>query len=154
MKNTKAKLLAAVLLCIFSVTTYLYASTMANPDAVTGYWFTENNKAKIHIYKNGEKYFGKIVWLKNPNEENGQPKLDKNNPDNKLRTRPIVGLLLLRNFKHAGGNTWEDGNIYDPESGKDYSCNMTLVNANTLEVRGYVGISLLGRTQTWTRTSK
>jgi uncharacterized protein (DUF2147 family) len=152
MKLISTRLLATILLCIFSVTTYLYSSSMSNPDDIVGYWFTENNKAKIQIYKSNEKYFGKIVWLKNPNEENGKPKLDKNNPDKKQCSRPIVGLALLRNFKHAGGNSWEDGKIYDPESGKDYSCNMTLINQNTLEVRGYVGISLLGRTQTWTRT--
>jgi uncharacterized protein (DUF2147 family) len=152
MKIIKAGILSFISLLILAVTSYLYAASLTHPDAIAGYWFTENNKAKIQVYKSGEKYFGKIVWLKNPNEENGQPKLDKNNPDKKLRSRPIVGLLLLRNFEHAGGNLWEDGDIYDPESGNDYSCNMKLINQNTLEVRGYVGISLLGRTQTWTRT--
>ncbi|MGZ5243387.1 MAG: DUF2147 domain-containing protein [Bacteroidia bacterium] len=151
MKITKMNIFLLILLSIFSAATFLYAKPAENPDATAGYWFTENNKAKIQIYRSGEKYYGKIVWLKNPNQENGQPKLDKNNPDKSLRNRPIVGLKLLRNFIHAGGNSWEDGEIYDPESGNDYSCKLSLINHNTLEVRGYLGISLLGRTQKWTR---
>ncbi len=136
---------------VFAACNSVYGKPAANPDAVVGYWLTEGGKAKIQIYKNGEKYFGKIVWVEKPNDENGKPKLDRNNPDKNLRNRPIVGLLLLRNFKHAGKNVWDGGNIYDPESGKDYSCTMTLLSENKLEVRGYVGISLLGRSQTWTR---
>ncbi|RYZ99108.1 MAG: DUF2147 domain-containing protein [Sphingobacteriaceae bacterium] len=141
------------LFCIFliSIAAFSYAFAAGNPDAVVGNWLTEGGKAKIYIYKNGNKYFGKIAWVEKPNDPNGHPKLDKNNPDKALRNKPIVGLVLLRNFEYTGKNVWENGNIYDPESGKDYSCTMTLLDANKLEVRGYIGISLLGRSQTWTR---
>jgi len=120
-------------------------------DAALGTWVTGSGKGHVEIYKEGGKYFGKIVWLKEPNNEQGTPKVDKNNPDAKLRSQPILGLINLRNFTYAGDNQWEDGKVYDPEKGKDYSCQMTLVDPNTLEVRGYIGISLIGRTDTWKR---
>ena len=120
-------------------------------DAVLGTWVTGSGKGHVEIYKQGNKYFGKIVWLQEPNTEQGTPKVDKNNPDAKLRTQPILGLVNLRDFTFEGDNEWEDGKVYDPEKGKDYSCQMTLTDPNTLEVRGYIGISLIGRTDTWKR---
>lgn len=120
-------------------------------DAVLGTWVTGTGKGRVDIYKQGGKYFGKIVWLKEPNNEQGTPKVDKNNPDASQRNQPILGLVNLRDFEYAGDNVWEDGQVYDPEKGKDYSCKMTLIDPNTLEVRGYIGISLIGRTDTWKR---
>jgi uncharacterized protein (DUF2147 family) len=92
------------------------------------------------------------VWLKNPND-NGKPKVDKNNPDNSKRNQSVVGLLILKEFKFDGDDEWEDGDIYDPESGKTYSCYLSLKDKHNLKVRGYVGISLFGRTEVWTRTN-
>jgi uncharacterized protein (DUF2147 family) len=120
-------------------------------DAVLGTWVTGSGDGHVEIYKQGNKYFGKIVWLKEPNSEQGTPKVDKNNPDVKLRTQPILGMVNLRDFEYDGDNEWEDGQVYDPKKGKDYSCQMTLTDPNTLEVRGYIGISLIGRTDTWKR---
>lgn len=62
-----------------------------------------------------------------------------------------MNMPLMYNFKYEGGNVWGDGKIYNPEDGKEYNCKMTLKDPNTLEVRGYVGISLFGKNQTWTR---
>jgi uncharacterized protein (DUF2147 family) len=81
----------------------------------------------------------------------GKPKMDRNNPSPDLRTRPLVGLQLMEGFRHKGDHAWEDGKIYDPESGKLYRCKMTLSSPQRLEVRGFIGISLIGRTSTWTR---
>ena len=120
-------------------------------DAVLGTWVTGSGKGHVEIYKQGDQYFGKLVWIKEPMTEQGTPKLDKNNPDAKLRNQPLMGLVNLRNFKYGGDNEWEDGRVYDPEKGKDYSCQMTLTDPNTLEVRGYIGISLIGRTDIWKR---
>ncbi|MEZ4903344.1 MAG: DUF2147 domain-containing protein [Spirosomataceae bacterium] len=80
-----------------------------------------------------------------------KPKLDKNNPDTQKKTLPILGLVNLKDFKYDGDNLWENGKIYDPENGKEYSCKMRLINQNQLDVRGYIGISLMGRTDSWTR---
>ncbi|SDK20556.1 Uncharacterized conserved protein, DUF2147 family [Catalinimonas alkaloidigena] len=122
-----------------------------NPDAVVGIWKVGSGDAHVQIYKEGSEYFGKIVWLKEPNDENGKPKVDKNNPEEGKRNDPVLGMQMLRHFEYDEDNVWEDGEIYDPKSGKLYSCKMTLVKPNVLEVRGYIGISLIGRTDTWTR---
>ncbi|MDJ1468744.1 DUF2147 domain-containing protein [Cytophagaceae bacterium DM2B3-1] len=119
------------------------------PDAVVGTWFT--GKGRVQIYKQGDKYYGKIVWLAEPNDKEGKPKADKKNPDEKKRTQPILGLVNLRDFTYDEDNVWEDGRIYNPEEGKDYSCKMTLKDPDTLEVRGFVGISLIGKTVVWKR---
>ena len=122
-------------------------------DDIVGYWLTSGkNPAKIQIFKTGNKYNGKIVWLTNP-MENGKPKLDNKNPDTKKRQQPIVGMTILTNFIFDGKDEWEDGKIYDPESGNTYSCNMELNGRNKLKVRGYIGLSLFGRTEVWTRTT-
>ena len=120
-------------------------------DAILGKWLSGTGKAHIEIYKDGSKYFGKIVWLKTPLTPEGKPKLDIKNPQEGLRDRPLLGLVNLSNFAAAEDATYEDGKIYDPETGKTYSCVMTLKEANTLAVRGYIGISLIGRTDTWQR---
>lgn len=127
-------------------------------DAVLGSWLTADGKAKVEIVKHGEVYDGSIVWLKEPDYPaddkqgmGGKTKVDRENPDKALQTRPIVGLPLISGFKYAGDNVWSDGHIYDPESGKLYSCKMTLMMDGSLKVRGYVGISLFGRTEIWTK---
>lgn len=130
----------------------VFSSFSSGADSVAGLWLTQDGKAKIQIFKEGDHYSGRIVWLLHPNMPDGQPKLDFHNPDEKLRTRPIMGLKLLQNFKYQGNNIWDDGEVYDPTGGKTYSCKMTLIDANKLEVRGYIGFSLFGRTETWTRT--
>jgi uncharacterized protein (DUF2147 family) len=113
-------------------------------DAVLGEWLAESKDGKVLIYKQGEKYFGKISWGKDGDKK------DVNNPEEKLRTQAIIGLVILKGFEFTG-KAWEDGTIYDPKSGKTYSSTIKMKKPNELEIRGYVGISLLGRTTTWTR---
>ncbi|RKD14465.1 SIGNAL peptide protein [Pelobium manganitolerans] len=126
------------------------ASFAQSADAIVGKWLNKDGDAHIQIYKSGNRYNGKLVWLKNPNNENGKAKTDINNPDANLRGRALLGLELLRGFTYNDG-TWEDGTIYDPKSGKTYSCKMSLKSKDALNVRGYIGISLIGRTDVWTR---
>jgi len=120
-------------------------------DAILGKWINPSGEGQIQIYKKGNLFFGKLAWIKEPDDKaTGKPKLDVNNPDKSLQTRPILGLELLKNFKFDGDDVYEDGTIYDPKSGKTYSCKMTL-NGNKLKIRGFIGISLLGRSEVWTR---
>jgi uncharacterized protein (DUF2147 family) len=127
------------------------AAQASGADAFTGTWQTPKAKVKIFKATNG-KYYGNIVALNEPNDANGKPKKDIHNPDPKLRDRGLIGLQILRGFKYDGNNVWEDGRIYNPEDGKDYSCKITLKDGGkTLEVRGYIGISLIGKTQIWKR---
>ncbi len=119
-------------------------------DAILGQWANPNRQDHILIYKRGNKYFGKLDWIKVPNDEQGKPKTDKNNPDKALQSRPDLGLELLKDFTFDGEKVYEDGTIYDPKSGKTYSCKMTL-DGNNLKIRGYVVFSLFGRSEVWTR---
>ena len=120
-------------------------------DKVLGKWLNEEKDAKVEIYKQGDKYFGKIIWLKTPNREDGTPKLDDENPDEKLQSRPIQGLLMLTDFVFDGDDEWEDGEIYDPKSGKTYSCYMELEEPTKLMIKGYIGVKWIGRTTYWTK---
>jgi len=142
-----------VLLLAVSLVVSILLLAQVKTDDIVGVWLTSGKEpAKIQIYKSGQKYYGKIVWLKNP-LNNGKPRFDANNPDKSKRNQPIIGLNILWGFEFDGDDEWTNGKIYDPESGKTYSCILSLKNNATLKVRGYVGLSLLGRTETWTRTS-
>ncbi len=143
-----------LLLNIYLALALLYPSHVHNKgDEIVGTWYTSTKNAKVSIFKTGNMFYGKIIWLKNPNEDDNKPKVDKNNPDEKLRSRHISGMLILKSFEfNTSDNNWQNGEIYDPKNGKTYSCKLTLSNQNTLEVRGFIGISLIGRTEIWTRT--
>jgi uncharacterized protein (DUF2147 family) len=128
----------------------VFAQTGASADGITGTWMVQDGSAKVKIEKMNGKFVGKIVWLKDPiDKATGKPILDAKNPDKSLRARPQMGLPLLCNFDYDGDNVWTSGTIYDPDSGDTYSCKITYINNSTIEVRGYVGISLFGRTETW-----
>jgi uncharacterized protein (DUF2147 family) len=135
--------LFALFVIIFSFVKVGYAQSVTK-DAVLGEWLAESKDGKVLIYKQGEKYFGKISWGKDGDKK------DVNNPDAKLKTQPIVGSVILKGFEFTG-KAWEEGTIYDPNNGKTYSCTIKMKKANELEIRGFIGISLLGRTTVWTR---
>lgn len=119
-------------------------------DQIERVWFNQEKTAKIQVYKaKDNKFYGKIIWLQEP-EKGGKPKVDEHNPDAKQRNQPILGLVVLKGFVKDGDHGYEDGTIYDPKNGKTYSCKITY-KGSTLDVRGYVGISMLGRTTTWTK---
>ncbi len=120
-------------------------------DILKGTWYNDEKTGRIQFYKQGEKIYGKIVWLKDPTEKNGKPRTDINNPDSKKRSSPLMGLVFLKEFVAKDAKTWEDGTIYDPNNGKTYSCNMKLESPTVLNVRGYIGISLIGRTSKFTK---
>lgn len=120
-------------------------------DGVIGKWLNQTGEGEITIYKKADQYFGKLSRIKAPNDEHGKPITDSKNPDKTLKNRPILGLEILKGFTYLGDNTYENGTVYDPKSGKTYSCKMVL-NDNKLKIRGFIGISLLGRTEVWTRT--
>ena len=143
--------LLAVILCVLGTAFNMQSQSTSEADAILGVWLTDEGKAKIQITKYGEKYGGKIIWLKTPNDENGKPKVDKKNPDVNKRNNPTLGLSNLLGFVYDGDGKYEDGTIYDPANGKTYQCVITLEGNDILKVRGYVGITMIGRTATWTR---
>jgi uncharacterized protein (DUF2147 family) len=135
--------------------TYIFGQEVSEADRLIGIWEPSHGKAKIKIEKISDKYFGKIVWLKEPNDPaTGQPKVDKNNPDETQRTAPLKGYRMLKDFTYAGKNEWSEGTIYDPENGSTYSCVIKMTDENTLDIRGYIGIKTFGRTDIWKRLQK
>lgn len=136
----------------------LRANAESAGDAILGVWHTTDDKSQVQIFKTNNQYFGKIVSLKEPNwpanskfGKPGTPKNDRNNSDPALRSRPIIGLQMVQNFNYEGKNRWGSGRVYDPMNGKTYHGKITMTATNRLELRGYIGISLLGRTVIWTR---
>jgi uncharacterized protein (DUF2147 family) len=121
-----------------------------NPDVIVGEWYNEEGTSVIEIFRCSDSYCGRIAWLKNPKNEEGKDKVDSKNPDESLRSRKLMGLQILSGFSYNGDNQWVDGKIYDPKNGKTYSCKMSLAG-DQLNVRGYIGFSLIGRTTVWTR---
>lgn len=127
-------------------------------DAILGMWTTQDGQARIEIVQQHGLYLGQIVWLEeplypmdDPHGMAGKPKVDRKNPATALQTRPIIGLPLVNGFHYAGDGVWSGGTIYDPESGKTYSCKMSLMADGSLKVHGYWGISIFGETQIWQR---
>ncbi|MDA9328845.1 DUF2147 domain-containing protein, partial [Flavobacteriales bacterium] len=98
------------------------------------------------------KYYGKIVWLREPIDPvTGKPKTDKNNPDESLKDVALKGFRMLKDFVYIANGEWSEGTIYDPQNGSTYSCVIKLKDENTLDIRGYIGLKTFGRTDVWKR---
>ncbi len=133
----------SMLFCMLLFQVNLLANTSA--DIILGEWISEPKDGKITIFKQGERYYGKISWGKTPGKK------DTKNPDVRLRNRELVGTVILKDFVFKGGS-WESGSIYDPHSGKTYDCILKVKDNNQkLDIRGFVGMAMFGRTSTWSR---
>ena len=147
MKSTVLFSLFVLMLAGFSANAQKFSA-----DDLIGVLEPSHGKGRVKIEKIGDKYFGKVVWIKEPlDPETGEKKLDKNNPDPTLRKRKRLGLRVLQDFVSNGSGYWDSGTIYDPETGTTYNCKITMKNKNTLDIRGFVGVSVFGRTDTWKR---
>jgi len=141
------KLALSTILFIFSITTF---AQVGDGDKILGEWLNEEKDGKIEIYKTGNSYFGKIIWGNNIFEDDSKTsKKDVKNPDDKLQGRSLLNMVILSDFQFSDG-IWDNGKIYDPKSGKTYNCTIKLKD-DKLEIRGYVGISLLGHSTYWGR---
>ena len=135
---------------IFSMIFMLAPLAAAFAQDVVGKWKLEDGTAIVEVYKNGDVYNGKIIWLQKPTEADGSPAVDNNNPDKALRSRKLIGLNMLSGLKKNGGE-YTGGTIYDPGNGKTYNCSMK-VEGDVLKVRGSLDKKgLLGRTMDWYR---
>jgi len=141
------------------------APTSSDPNTVVGLWSTEPDEgewSRVEVYRCADRYCGRIVSLSHALYDEagdwgevGDPKVDWKNPDEELRSQPIVGLEIMHSFRLDDGK-WKDGRIYDPDNGKTYRSELTLAaDGQILRVRGYVKIALIkiGRTTEWTRVS-
>lgn len=140
------KKIKSTVVMLFVAITSLMAQN--REDAIIGVWQTDTKDAKMEIFKSGNLYYGKLLWGDKIVEADGKTsKKDSNNPDAKLKTRNIIGIVNLSGLKYENG-TYVDGTIYDPPSGKTYDCKAWIENGK-LQLRGFIGISLIGRTATW-----
>ena len=128
----------------------------SNPDDIIGKWMYFNEKGEqvnIEVYKEGDRYFGKIVWLQVPNYT-AEFLEDEGHPENAARRNdPIIGLIILKGVKYdADDDEWNDGFVYKADEGKTYTCFVKLENADKLKLKGYIlGMPWLGKTRYWTR---
>lgn len=139
----KIKIIHVLLIAFILQLSHSFAqSKTIEADKIIGIFWSPKKDAKIEIYKKGDSYFGKSIWV-------ATAKKDIENPNVSLRKRDILGIILLSNFAYKDGE-YSNGLIYDPESGKTYNCKMSLIGEK-LKVRGYIGISLFGRTEIFER---
>lgn len=132
---------------IFSIL-FLFISSLVfsqtyKADDLIGTYMTDKNEGMVEITKRDNKYFGKLLWTKT------EGKLDTNNPDVKQQSQPLRGKEILKSFDFNGSDLWHNGTIYDPKNGKTYSCKITRDEKGNLSVRGFIGVSLIGRTTLW-----
>ncbi|MBR5212253.1 MAG: DUF2147 domain-containing protein [Bacteroidales bacterium] len=138
---------------IISMVAMLAPLAAAFAQDVVGKWKLDDGSAIVEVYKQGDAFNGKIVWLQDPTEPDGSPAVDTNNPDAKLRSRKLIGLNMLSGLKKSGAE-YTGGSIYDPGNGKTYNCSMK-VEGDVLKVRGSLDKKgLLGRTMDWYRVKE
>lgn len=118
---------------------------------IEGTWLNGQGDGLIELRIVGAVLEGRIVGSPDDPHNLKPSRLDELNPDPALRSRPLRGLTILTGFVRDGDGTWHNGRIYDPNSGKTYRGTITAVDTNTLKLRGFIGISLFGRTDTWRR---
>ncbi len=139
------KYLSIVILSFISLTAF------PQSDNIIGTWLTEDKEAHVKIYKTNNIYYGKIIWLKKPNDpDTGKPWLDKENEAVSKRKLPLMGSKMLWGFKYDDGE-YVDGSVYDSRDGAIYSGKLWLEDKNILKMRGYWGFFY--STETWTRVS-
>lgn len=143
-------LFLSILLLPYLECSFCHAS---NQDAIIGKWRDLREIIEIEIYKNMDKYHGRIVWLKEPNyRENdykgmaGKPRIDRENPDPALRNRPLLNMDLLWGCVFTDNKQWAKGILYDPMKGKTYQCSISMDKHDWLIVRGYTGAEILRKT--------
>jgi len=131
------------LMLVTSASTVLAAEHKA--DDIAGVWETATG-GYVQIYEDGGKWEGTIVG-----SSDGEARYDKQNPDKSKQDRRLLGVTVLQGLNYAGEGAYEGGSIYDPNNGKTYKAKATQTGPDTLDARGYIGISLIGKSQTWKR---
>jgi len=155
MTGQKISLLNTIVMrkIIISMVAMLAPLAAAFAQDVVGKWKLDDGSAIVEVYKQGDAFNGKIVWLQDPTEPDGSPAVDNKNPDAKLRSRKLIGLNMLSGLKKSGAE-YTGGSIYDPGNGKTYNCSMK-VEGDVLKVRGSLDKKgLLGRTMDWYRVKE
>lgn len=122
----------------------------AEPNEIIGIWESENKALKLEFFSDGPEYNARIVWGDKIYESDGVTlRQDSLNPDPGLRSRTLKGLLMVKGLVYQNGS-WSGGTAYDAMSGRTYNCNAEVAD-DKLQMRGYIGVALLGRTMVFTK---
>jgi len=142
--------------CVLSCVLVLTATGVIADDrtAVEGTWLNGAGDGWIELRIDGEELRGHISGSPDDPLNQKPSRLDASNPDESLRNRELRGLVILSGFRYEDSGRWSGGRIYDPNSGNTYRGTITLTDRNTLKLRGYIGVSLFGRTETWRRKAE
>lgn len=142
--------LSIVLLLLIG--TQIKADTVQNGDRICGKWMSSEKNLIVQVYKAGSQFKAKIVWFNDDPSKPMDEWRDTHNPNPALRSRRILGLEILKGLKYdQGGNSWEDGIVYDAKHGRDWNASAYIDKKGLLKVRGYWHIKLIGRTMTFHR---
>lgn len=134
------------------ITCWLALQPAAAQTPPLGVWADDTGDSHIELYRCGEQLCGRVVWLRTPTDANGKPRFDVKHPSAERRTQLLQNLTVLQNLRYnAETDRWEDGEIYDPENGRTYSCYVAAAGKDRLEVKGYIGFSLIGKAHYWQR---
>lgn len=138
---------------IFFMLSVCLSSTSWVANDISGTWINADKDAHIKIYSSYGKFYGQVVWMKSPlDSTTGKPQLDKFNKDPKLRSRPVMNMIVLKNLEFdAEDQEWQGGTIYNPKGGDSYDLFCKMKDKNTLEMHFYLTIPTLGRTFDWKR---
>ena len=151
MKQLITKSLATSLLILLTAPSF----AQKEKNRILGVWYNSDKSAMIEFFKcaeNGDRFCGKILWLKEPKNDHGKPKTDSKNPNKNLQNRRLKELTIFEDFEYDGNNEWQGGIFYDPEKGQTYDgVSLDLIEPDKLELHAYIGFSLMGRTLNWTR---
>ncbi|MDZ7839956.1 MAG: DUF2147 domain-containing protein [Gammaproteobacteria bacterium] len=133
----------------------VHADSRVEVDSILGPWLTGKKGAVIDVYECGEhgepELCGRIAWLRKPYNDEGKLKRDPENPEASLRDRPLCGIEVFTGLKRTDRNTWAFGHVYNPKDGKHYRAYLDAGDDGTVSIRGYIGIPLFGKSETWTR---
>ena len=143
-----------LLLCLLIFCSLLKAQDKFKATDLVGDWVVSEKTAVITFFKDGDRFYGMTSWMGKPRDENGKMRTDIKNPDPSKRSQQLLGALLCKNFVYDGNGVWVDGTVYDSRSGRTYNAKITMKDINTIVLRGYIGISLIGASDTWTRKTK
>jgi uncharacterized protein (DUF2147 family) len=128
------------------------AATSALAADPRGVWLTEDKDAALTITECDGQLCGRIIWLESATDRSGSPRRDQENPDPAKQRQRICGLVVITGLEPSGPDTW-DGSVYNPQDGKTYSGNITVLSDTTLKLRAYIGLPIFGKSQTWTRVN-
>ncbi|WNJ16198.1 DUF2147 domain-containing protein [Pontibacter sp. G13] len=147
MKKT-LKTLLATFVCLFVAATGFAQSPI-------GIWITiddndQKPRSEVEIYEEDGKLYGRVLKIFPRPDDNAENICEKCDEDDPRYMQPVEGMQIIRDLKQDG-DEWNGGKILDPANGEEYKCYITLESEDRLKLRGYIGFSLLGRTQYWNR---